>query len=134
MTRSKLSATTIIPPPIAAVAAAVAPLLPSLCRRRCLLFAAAAAFSMQPLLQPLCCRRCLLIAAASLAIFAVALLLPSSPPLTLNGRRGASAVFYLPPPLPSRRHRLPCRIRLGAAAAAPPLPPPLLTSQPPPTA
>jgi hypothetical protein len=82
MTRSKLSATTIIPPPIAAVAAAVAPLLPSLCRRRCLLFATAAAFSTPLPLQPLCRRRCLLIAAASLAVFAVRELTPPSMFLT----------------------------------------------------
>ena len=59
--------------------AAVAPLLPSFCHCRCLLFAAADAFSTPPLLQPLCRRRCLLIAAASLSVFALALLLP--PPL-----------------------------------------------------
>ena len=78
MTKSKLSATNIIPPPVTAIATAVAPSLPSFCRRRCLLFAAAAAFLTPPPLQPLRRRCCLLIAAPSLAVFAVVLLPPRS--------------------------------------------------------
>ena len=92
----------------------------SLFRCCCLLFVAAAAFSTPPPLQPCCHHHCLLIAAASLAVFAVAPLLPPLPLLTLNGRRGAATAFSLPLPLPSCCRRLPCRLHHGAASAAPP--------------
>ena len=88
MTRSKLSATNIIPPPVATVAAVVAPPW----RRRCHCRGANAAFSLPPQLPSLCRRRCLLFAAA--AAFSSLLLLPSH-----------------------RRH-LHCRLRCGTAAAA----------------
>ena len=102
------------------------PLLPSLCRRRCLLDAAATATSL-PLPLPshrrrLPCRLCHGAAAAA----------PPSADLKRPPWRrrcllfAAATAFLLPPsPLP---HSPWCRCR------RPPLPPPLLTSQPPPAA
>jgi len=90
MTGSKLSHTNIVPPPVAAVAAAVAPPWCRRCHRR----GAVAAFSLLPPLPSQHRHRCLLDAAA--------------------------AATSLLPPLPSHRRCLPCRLRRGAAATAPP--------------